>query len=112
MGRGARWADQEEVESVGSSEVKAPATKRTRTDIQGGGESEVWGMDDNGYDDRMQIIGETIYDVGKWEHPEWAGKITGMLLERGREEGEAMIGEPTRLRNGVVEAAGVLREKE
>lgn len=59
--------------------------------------------------EQKQLIGERLYPLIQSMHAEWAGKITGMLLEIDNAELLHMLDSPESLRAKVEEAVLVLQ---
>jgi polyadenylate-binding protein len=56
------------------------------------------------------MLGERLYPIIHSMHPEWAGKITGMLLEIDNAELLHMLDSPKSLKAKVDEAVDVLQQ--
>lgn len=61
------------------------------------------------HDEQIQILGENLYPLVSNINGEYAGKITGMLLEMDVAEIQHMINDPTLLKSKVDEAMAVLQ---
>lgn len=59
--------------------------------------------------EQKQLLGERLYPLIQAMHPEWAGKITGMLLEIDNAELLHMLDSRESLRDKVEEAVAVLK---
>jgi polyadenylate-binding protein len=59
---------------------------------------------------QKQMLGEKLFPIIQKQHPEWAGKVTGMLLEIDNAELLLLLDSPDQLKLKMEEAINVLKK--